>query len=246
MIFDGFLGDIRISVDTSYPIERDMLTGTYMPEFQTLLKQMVSDGDICIDIGANVGAITMSLAKYCGSGGMVIAFEPGPPTFSKLKKNIALNPQLEQITSCYQLGLSDQNGTLCWEEESHNPGNATLLSDQGTSVPVTTLDAFLETSQLSSIDFIKIDVEGMEYEVMKGAKKTLEQFHPSLFFETHRHFETVRDKPLLELIEKFLTECGYLLYTLDAGLKPINSIYESNSDAVAIHQSKVYALPERH
>ncbi len=63
-----------------------------------------------------------------------------------IEKNISLNPQLEQITSCYQLGLSDQNGTLYWEEESHNPGN----------------------------------------------------------------------------------------------------IYESNSDAVAIHQSKVYALPERH
>src|SRR5205814_592940 len=118
--------------------------------------------DVCIDVGANVGALSLVIASLVESQGRVFAFEPGPELFVKLQDNLALNPDIRDRVMTYQCGLSDEDGELRWEEDALNRGNAFLSKTKGDIVvPVRQLDNIPEL-QAANVRFIKIDVEGME------------------------------------------------------------------------------------
>jgi hypothetical protein len=100
---------------------------------------------------------------------------------------------------------------LRWQECAHNRGNAEL-GEEGVEVEVTTLDDFATSKNLTRLDFLKIDVEGMEFEVLQGARATLERFHPAIYFETMYEFEKRRGFEVFASIEKFLSGLGYALF----------------------------------
>jgi len=147
----------------------------------------LEQSEVIFDIGANIGqtAFNMSASQQAKNLNPVIfAFEPYPKTFHKLETNIALNKSKE--IKAYNLGLGPEKGILHMTQ--HSPANSggfrmTNDSENSISVPVISLDEFVSEQQISSIDFIKIDVEGFEAQVLNGAKRTLEQFKPILVFE---------------------------------------------------------------
>ncbi len=211
-----YLGRYRVAVDVRYPIERAMLAGHYEPDLLRLIRRLVPAGGFCLDVGANVGAIALALADRIGPSGRVFAFEPGPFLFERLAANVRRNPTLQDVLTLVNLGVSDRAATLFWNEDPRNPGNAGLRQPAGTAVAAVSLDDYFARSPLPRLDFAKIDVEGMEYEVLRGGRETWREHRPVLYFETLREFEVGRGYPVLAHIERFLAEIGYALYRPDA------------------------------
>lgn len=211
-----YLGRFTVLVDAVYPIEREMLTGMYDETTVKVIDRFVYPGDVCFDVGANVGAITFALARATGGTGKVFAFEPGPPIFERLTANLALNPALREVVHTYQVGISDKSGALKWTEDVNNRGNGGLFDrKEGTEVPVVTLDDFCREHAVLRVNFIKVDVEGMELEVLRGAKSILRESHPILYYETRQPFIKFRGFNIFAEIEQLLGGLGYKLFKVD-------------------------------
>ena len=219
-VLNDYLGDLRVNINTVYPIERLVLPGRYEPDTEAMVMRFVRPGHVCVDAGANIGAITMALAKQSSPGGRVFAFEPGPGVFLRLTDNLALNPDLRCVVTSENVGLSDKEGVLRWKEDEGHPGNAGFCGvgeHEGQAVRVTTLDHYFESARLARLDFVKIDVEGMELEVIRGAMGILARHRPVLCFETFAEFEGLRGMPLFAPIEGLLRSLDYLLYRVEPG-----------------------------
>lgn len=238
--FPSYLRDIAVHIDTTYKVERIMWTGEYEPPLIRFLEVHNTAGWTCLDVGANVGAVALALAKFAGPSGKVYAFEPGPPNQQRLRANLALNPKLLARTEVLACGVGETPGELWWAEEEGNPGNA-LLSDKGThKIPVTTLDVFLSERRLGGVDFVKIDVEGMELQVMRGGKELLRRFHPVLYFETlPRYVQSAKGAAFSDLRTLLVEELGYELFRLNhAGeLSPLQGSRHGGY-TLAVHPGK--------
>ena len=213
-VFDHYLGDIRVNVDTHFTVEKYMWTGCYDAGLTTLLRRHVRPGHVCIDVGANAGPITLLLARQVGDDGRVVAVEAAPPTYRRLLANLSLNPMLSGRVKALNIGAGRESGTLYWNEESDNPGNGWLGTSGTESVRIVTLDSIVHDNALDRLDFIKIDVEGMEYDVFLGARGSLQRFQPMVFFETLARFKNSGGKGNFDRIAQLLSELDYELYRL--------------------------------
>lgn len=214
-----------------------MLTGEYEKDLWWTIRKYVSSGDVCVDVGANVGVASLFLAKSVGKAGKVICFEPGPRFCERLKTNLELNPSFMSVVEVHNLGVSDQPGKLHWAEDPEFPGNAYLFGSEGLEVNVVTLDSFLQP-EVRRLNFLKIDVEGMELEVLRGAQGILRKFKPIVFFETFMDFEVYRNAPIRKDASDLLLELGYELYRVaDDGelLKVSYPNFSHNTLALPIH-----------
>ncbi len=241
LLFRKYLGDVRVSIDTRYPIEREMLSGTFDKTTLGIIDTFVKAGDVCLDIGANAGALTLALAKKVGKTGKVYAFEPGKPTYDRLVTNRELNPGYAEIIETFQMGLSDQSGTLYWCEHEENRGDANLSERPAPSaipVPVSTVDLQFQNILIGKLDFVKIDVESMEYEVITGGMETWGKYHPVMYYETLKEFEAFRKKPVFKYIEDLLSGLGYAFYKIKADSSFIQTRYPDLS-------INTLALPEK-
>jgi FkbM family methyltransferase len=152
-------------------------SGELEPGTRILIASFLNPGDTFVDVGANIGLHTLAAARNVENQGQVIAFEPFAETAQMLSKTMWMNG-FTDITTVYQAAVSDAPGDLLLHL-GNTSGHHSLFSlgaDEATSsaavaVPVVTLDESLESG--SPIDLIKIDVEGAELEVLKGAADTL-------------------------------------------------------------------------
>jgi FkbM family methyltransferase len=134
----------------------------------------------------------------------------------------ALRIQLLRFTRTRvaNVGLSNELGKLYWNPDPENPFNAGLGSRPGSAdsqaVDVVRLDGFLEEDPLPRVDFIKIDVEGMEPEVLQGAKKTLERFRPIVVFETLELFRQQRGVDIFAMSADLRGSLDYDLFEFTA------------------------------
>jgi FkbM family methyltransferase len=141
----------------------------------TPLKEKVKSFDFVIDVGANIGNHAYFFKEVCEAN-RVVCFEPHPDNLPLLQENCA---------SCeiYDVGISSENrdGFLEFREGiDHNSGTS-KLGESGHPIQIKTLDSY----NFTDVTFIKIDVEGLEAEVLKGAQKTIEQNHPDVMVEIH-------------------------------------------------------------
>ena len=180
----------RIIVDSENFFEQNILNelSSFMPQ----------EAVIC-DIGANIGNHTLYwLSKKQAS--YIYCFEPRPETFQILKKNIQIN-NFEDKSECFNCGLSDKESTLKIEKfSSKNIGGATFVKNSDGRVKAVSLDSL---NLPRKIDFIKIDVEEMEDDVLRGAVNTLAQHKPTVFIEILPH-NFLKIKNLLESLGYFL------------------------------------------
>jgi len=132
-------------------------------------------GDVVIDVGAHIGSYTVRCAKAVGEKGLVIAFEPDPENFKVLLLNVKMNNLKNVIAFPYAVGKS--NGIIKLHKSKFTGFHSTVRFPQGyigsIKVKVITLDALTENIGVKKIDWIKIDVEGGEAEVLEGAVNTL-------------------------------------------------------------------------
>jgi FkbM family methyltransferase len=160
------------------------LYGEYSEGEVELFRQIVQPGQLVVEVGANLGAHTVFLAQQAGAAGMVLAFEPQRILFQVLCANLALN-SLPNVR-CLQQAVGAAAGTIIvpWLDYTceNNFGALALGSYQvGEQVDVVTLDSF----NLPACSLLKIDVEGMEQEVLQGAVNLIERLKPILYVENN-------------------------------------------------------------
>ena len=145
------------------------------------INKKVRPGMTILDIGAHIGLMSTVFGKKVGPSGKVFAFEPTPTTVSTLKHTIAIN-DLANV-SVEPFALSDQIGKLTFYISDNAVDNSNSLvnnhrvdrAEKGIEVDVYTVDNFVKDRNISKVDFMKIDVEGAELRVLKGAQKNTYQ-----------------------------------------------------------------------
>jgi len=150
--------------------------GKYEETEAKIMEQKISKGEIVVDVGANIGIHTLNMAKIVGKTGKVFAFEPEVTNFEILKKNIKLNNYTNIFVENKAVG--EKNGIVTLYRSNH-PGmhkieNKPLHSKDELNVNIISLDNFFNENHMQNkIDFVKIDVEGFELNVLKGMKNIL-------------------------------------------------------------------------
>ncbi len=181
----------------------------YELEVQQLLSKILEPGDRFIDVGANIGMISLHAAHLVTEIGKVDCFEPNPECVQAIKANLARNGV--KHVKVFPVGLSDSNGVLQLNLTSLHTGTATMAPVEGVtkSFEVQVLigdDVVLSDSR--RVKLIKIDVEGFELHVLRGLKRSLEIYQPMLITEfVESHFQ--RAGTSSAEITEFLTGIGY-------------------------------------
>ena len=159
--------------------------GEYSPGETELFQQILTPGMTVVEAGANIGVHTVDLSRFVGPQGVVVAFEPQRIVFQALCANLALNSCAN--VRALQAGLGEAPGEIVVPflppDQHLNFGGLSLLgANAGESVPLMTLDQLA----LTDLHFLKLDVEGMEVEALRGAARTIEAFRPLLYVENDR------------------------------------------------------------
>jgi FkbM family methyltransferase len=188
-------------------IGRSLLTyGEYSGQESKLLNELLGPGHVVLEIGANIGSLTVGIARRIGPAGMVLAYEPQPVVFQNLCANIALNSLTNVM--CFQAAIGDRVGLARLPfirfDRSNNFGGTVLrnANEPGFDVSMITID---ETFNYSRLDLMKIDVEGMELQVLEGARNVIQTFRPKLIVENS---EIAKSQMLIRTIKNF----GYRLW----------------------------------
>ena len=163
------------------------------------LESIVKEGMNVIDIGANVGITTMTVARKIGRRGKLYSFEPTPEYFNILKENISSNG-LENV-KVYELAVTDQVGRAPFYQKELSSG---IVFEEGAKkfeVSTTSIDRFLSEEKIERIDLINMDCEGSELLVLKGAKETLRKNKVKIFCEIHHDFLKQLGQSVEELVQ---------------------------------------------
>jgi len=175
------------------------------------LRKTLGAGMRVVDIGANYGLYTLSLARAVGPSGRVWSVEPASATADYLRQSVDLNA-FGQVT-VIQKALSDREGTARLSIEANSELNSLSLGGSGATeeVPLATLDALAAGHGWGAIDFLKLDAEGEEERIVAGGAAFLRSADPLVLFEI-RH----GDRLNLQLVER-LAAAGYETYKLVPG-----------------------------
>lgn len=168
-------------------------------ELANLKKNYIRKGAVCLDIGANIGNHSIYYAKICNAS-RVYAFEPVGSTFDILKKNIALN-HADGIIKAFNCGVSDRKKSASIIHFARNNIGATQLAeDENGTIRLVSLDDM----GFQHVDFMKIDIENMEYDLLCGASSFFAENKPIIFIE-------VQEDGNFEKVDALLKSYGYRL-----------------------------------
>ena len=212
-------GDVRASL-RDYVGRAAFYCGDLDPKISWVCRKLVSPGDIACDIGANIGIITLLLSKLVGEHGKVYAFEPNPDCCEALNAALIHNRITNVEAHRFALGAVDEERELLIPSKNAGAGSFTRPTDgsEGRALPVSvrTLDQFVSENKIQNIQFIKIDVEGFESEVLKGSIKVLGSLRPgAILFEMNERFDGVlASHPVF----KILLDFDYAFLSLPKGL----------------------------
>ena len=201
------------------------LTGKFEPFTLRAIADSIDQGDVVLDIGANVGALTLPLAQIVGKTGQVIAFEPTKYAYTKLVDNLSLNPDYLDCVSAEQIMLVGADHVTpeaelysSWpldpSEQQHEKHRGKLESTDGARA--STLDAYIYQEKIDDVRLVKIDVDGFEVEVVRGGLSFLRQQQPIIVMELAPYTLDERGSSLEQLLE-MLSSVGYVLCSQDNG-----------------------------
>lgn len=195
-------------------------TGAWGWDHVRLFKRLVKEGDTVFDVGANIGHHSVCLAQLVGPSGRVFAFEPQLPIFHTLCANAMINARsniypiravVGEKSGSVELPVMDYGkdenfGAMCIENKEQGHSR---------SIPKLSIDEFADDplNAVSSVDFIKIDVQTFELFVLLGARKTLTAHKPHLFVEISPYWMKRINNYDYRDIYALLQGLGYLIFT---------------------------------
>ncbi len=226
--FVAFMRNIKskMIIDPNTYFSEVYVQGQFEPEVVRYLVRVLRPGMTCIDIGANVGYVTLLMAAQVGMRGRVVAFEPTSHIKRILEANVALNGYKQVVIE--QAAVCDHDGDMSFHEgpagfEVYNSAgiithpSAVLVPFLTNRVPCLTLDSYVSKFHLPKIDLIKIDVEGGELFVLKGMQQVLES-NPGIKLIIEFDDRTTRGFGYSAYdIENWLLERGWCLSLIGAG-----------------------------
>lgn len=186
----------KIHTETRYGLlqylSNDNAIGTALKELgefsesdNILMRQHVNEGDVCFDIGSHIGLMALAMSEAVGKTGLVVAFEPQKPLFECLISNFSNNAKSPISLNNFAVGERCENLQFpdVNYEELANFGAFGLYSDSKTSHDVRCIN--LDSLHGLSPQYLKIDVEGHERNVLEGARKTILRSQPFILFEAN-------------------------------------------------------------
>lgn len=213
---------IKYEIDLSEGIDLSMfLFGNFQRHVSQNKYLSLSQDAIIFDVGANFGVMSLQFAKLV-PWGKVYSFEPTFYAFSKLRKNLELNPELAKrivaIQSFVSSSTSEEPGIEAYASwkvggtvkgVKHQVHGGIAKSTDG--IGAVSLDDFCEQNEIKRLDFIKIDTDGHELEVLKGAKKVISKFNPVIIFEVGIYVMEERNIDFSDYLE-FFNSLDYSLF----------------------------------
>ena len=187
-------GSLRMELDLGEHMASQIFWfGYYSRDVLFAINRLLVPGGVFLDVGANIGEVSLFAAKRVGESGMVLAFEPVASTADHLRRNISLNG-LRNV-EVIELGVSDQvreqplyASAASFDDGSRHDGLGTLYASMARSSPVgavrlITLDTLMSARHFARVDGIKLDIEGAELPALLGARQLLARFRPWLVVE---------------------------------------------------------------
>jgi FkbM family methyltransferase len=212
--------------------------GEYSEEESLLYKKFIKEGNTVYDIGANIGSFTLLFSRLVGNnGGFVLALEPERHNFYTLCGNVSIN-NLANV-HCFQYAMGEKNGAINIPELNHeeiqNHGGISLNQnakiETGYTVTLSTIDLIKLPKACS---FMKIDVEGMELDVLKGGKNTILKDRPYFYVENDREENSEN------LIKYIKDELGYKVYEHKPAFFNANNFYGCKEDVFVRDMGKTF------
>jgi len=231
--------DVKINLYKDSVLSRLIYDGFEKEETEYLAK-ILNNGDVFVDIGANIGLFSLIASKIVGDEGKVLCFEPAPLTFSRLKENISLN-NFKNV-DIRNIGLSDSKGELTFyvSNNGHDAWNSFAPSqdnklESSIQVPVSTLDIELKDIDKAKIKLVKIDVEGWEKFVLVGGKDFLVNYNPIVMVEFTEENTFNAGYPVYEIYD-IMKDFGYVWYRISNGelVKEEKKIHYPYDNLIAI------------
>lgn len=176
--------------------------GDFEPHFLQTVRQVVRPGDLCLDLGANLGYHSVTLARLTGPTGTVLAFEPQRVIFQQLCGNAFLNGLRNIHVFNAAVGAADgmvQMDAVDYDQGQVNIG-CTKVGQGGDSAPMMRLDSL----KLAAVKFIKLDIQGCEEGFLTGATATIAQSRPVMFVEIEEYLLRCFGSSSEQLINRLL------------------------------------------
>ncbi|MGB1547303.1 MAG: FkbM family methyltransferase [Alphaproteobacteria bacterium] len=226
--------------------------GAFERASQAAYRRFIEPGSVVLDIGANIGAHALPLARQVGPAGHVYAFEPTGWACEKLRANLECNPWLKDRVSVEQILLTDRadaelpdkvmaSWPLAADAEVHPLARGRFLSTAGARAM--TVDAYLAEKDIRGVDFVKLDVDGYECDVLRGAFRLLKELRPVILMELAPHVLEERGESIGSLLA-VLGTAGYGLAQERSG-RPLSMQEKALSRWVPHGASRnVLAFPE--
>ena len=212
---------LRYNLDLTQGIDFSLyLLGRFEPTTSKALRNLIKPGFQVVDVGANVGAHTLNIARFVGTTGRVVACEPTDFAYHKLCRNITLNDDLVQRITPLQCFLGAPSQTELprgiysgWPlTGGHDLHPEHLGSEQSTlEARSCTFDEVVESCKLNRVDLVKLDVDGFECDVLSGARQTMAKFRPIFVMELAPYVLEERGHTLSEML-RFFQDLKYTFY----------------------------------
>lgn len=218
----GGLAGYRLELDLH--TEKDYWLGTYEAELQKALRRFVRPGMTAYDVGANIGYISLLLARRVGDAGRVVAVEALPVNIERLRRNLALN-DLEGRVQVLDAAVVDKPGAVTFLVHAStsmgkvqgSAGRDNEAYQQHLRVEGVTLDEIVYRRGYPLPDVVKMDIEGGEALAIRGMSRLLREAPPVLLIEMHGH-EAGR------VVAQALLAAGYTFLRMARGYPPVASI----------------------
>jgi len=218
----GGLAGVKLVLDLHS--EKDYWLGSYEIELQAALRKWMRPGMVVYDVGANIGYISLLMARQVGDGGRVLAFEALPANLERLRLNLESSRLGEGITVIpaavvdgehpvrFLVGLSRGMG-----KAEGSAGRQELPYQEAIEVQGISLDHFVFEQGNPAPELVKIDIEGGEVLALPGMRGVLGEFHPIIFLELH-------GPEAAEAAWQELVEAGYRICHMRQGYPEVTSV----------------------
>jgi FkbM family methyltransferase len=211
-------GGIRWALDLAEGIDLVIyFRGRFEPGLAGRLGRLIRPGDVVVDVGANIGAHTLPFARWVGPAGRVLAYEPTAFAYEKLLANLALNPQLAPRVLPVRAILVERSGEpldgpiyaswpLDGAADVHPEHRGRSKATEGARA--LSLDDHLAETGVARVNLVKIDVDGAECAVLRGARRTLARHRPIVVMEWAPYLHEALGHDLRACVAP-LAELGY-------------------------------------
>jgi FkbM family methyltransferase len=240
----------KIEIDPAHDkgVESSLFyTGTYEPGTLYVMKSLLKPGDTFIDVGANIGLMSLFAASCIGPSGKILSLEPNPNTASILRRNRELNKFSSM--NIIETAIGSEEGFAKIFPNNHiNRGGASLIrsgkGEQGIEIKVQTLDYFIGDLNLNPV-LVKIDVEGFELEVLKGSKSLINgPDSPALIIEysSERATGGGETEDIFSLVKENKT---YRVFRLEKSKESISNLIEIKDKSQLPNHDNIFCIPEK-